>query len=62
MALFQIDMSQAVEIIHHGRQAMAYLFYAVNIIAADDLTMQAVRASGIMIFTMLNRSNVVPAR
>ena len=38
-----------------------YLFYIVNIMAADDLVTQWGRASVTMIFTMLNRINADPA-
>ena len=36
-----------------------YLFYIVNIIAADDLATPGARASATVIFTMLNRINSV---
>ena len=39
-----------------------YIFYIVNTMAADDLVAQGARASATMIFTMLNRSNSIPAR
>ena len=37
-----------------------FLFYIVNIMAADDLTTQGARASANMIFTMLNQIISVP--
>ena len=38
------------------------LFYIVSIMDADVLATQGARASAPMIFTMLNRINLVPAR
>ena len=38
----------------------AYLFYIVNITAADDLARQGARVSTTMVLTMLNRINSVP--
>ena len=40
---------------------MAYLVYIVNIMAADDLAMQGTRTSELVIFTMLDLMNSVPA-
>ena len=39
-------------------KARTYLFYIVNIVAADDLATQGARASATMIFTILNRISV----
>ena len=39
----------------------AYLFYIFNIMGADVLATQGVRASATMIFTMLNQIDSVPA-
>ena len=38
-----------------------YIFYIVNIMAADDLVTQGARASATMIFILLNQINSVPA-
>ena len=59
MPLFHIDMTQIVEIHPHVRPGPAYSI--VNIMAADDLATQGARASAPMMFTMLNRINLVPA-
>ena len=40
---------------------MAYLFYIVNIMAADVLVTQGARASAAIILAYLNRDNSVPA-
>ena len=41
---------------------MTYQLYIINIMAADVIAMQGARASATMIFTMLNRINLVPVR
>ena len=41
---------------------MTYLFYIVNIMAADGLATQGATASATTILNMLNRINSVPAR
>ena len=43
-------------------KARTYLYYIVNIMAADVLATQGARASTTMILTMLNRINLVPTR
>ena len=41
---------------------MTYLFYIVNIMAADDLATEGARASATMIVIMLNQIDSFPAR
>ena len=55
-----MDMTQVIEILPGVRQELN-LFYIVNIMGADVLTMQGARASATMIFTMLNRVDSVAA-
>ena len=51
-------MTQVVEI----QEDRTYLFYIVNVMGADVLGTQGVRASATALFTMLNQINSVPAR
>ena len=53
-------MTQVVEIIPQEGQSIPALH--VNIMGAGVLATQGTRASAIMIITMLNRINSVPAR
>ena len=59
MSFLHIDMTQVVETLPHF-ETRTYLFYIVNIMAADDLAMQGAKASATVIFTMLNWINLVP--
>ena len=43
-------------------KTITYLFYIVNILAADVLATQGARASAAMILTKFNRDNSVPTR
>ena len=55
-----MDMTQVVEILPQVRQTLTYS--TVNIMSADVLVTQGTRASATMIFTVLNRIYLVPAR
>ena len=48
MPLLHTDMTQA-----QANETMTSLFYAVDIVAADDLATQGARASAAMILTLL---------
>ena len=58
MALLHIDMTDSQN--PSSYKTRAYLFYIVNIMAADELAMQRARASATMIFHMLNHIDLVP--
>ena len=62
MSFLHIDMIQVVDWNHSSSMTRTYLFYIVNIMGADVLSMQRARASATMTFTMFNRINLVPAR
>ena len=60
MSFLHIDMAQVVWNTSSSK-TRTYLFYIVNIMGADVLPTQGVRASATMIFTMLNWIDSVPA-
>ena len=60
MLFLHIDMAEVVENPSLSK-TRTYIFYIVNIMGADVLALQGVRASLTMILTMLNRINSIPA-
>ena len=56
-----VDMTQVVEILSQVRQELTYSTKS-NVMGADALATQAASASTAIIFTLLNRINLVPAR
>ena len=61
MSFLHIDMTQVVKILSQVK-TRTYLFYTVNIMVSDALATQGARVSAIMISTVLDRINSVPAR
>ena len=62
MTFLHSDMTRVVEILPQVRQGTTYIFYIVNVMAADILATQESKASATMILTILNRIKSVPAR
>ena len=62
ISFLNTDMIRVFEVLPHVRQELTYSPKSINIMGDDVLATQGARASAIIIFTMSNRNDWVPAR